>query len=525
MKSGKNVLIGIYWPPFSGEKDVLRTIDSISLSSGGLQLKLVILADGNTTDLNSAMPGTFSVFRNDGYRGKAYCFNCLTGSGTADFFVFVEAGVLLGPDCLLLLLNAIDEHSEYGLAGPSTNSCWNEQGKISITPANSNYRAIAAQVKREHKNECTELLPLHSLSDFCYVVKKEVVDRIGSADEAYGTGGCWEMDFNIRAARCGFKGVWVKGAFAWRTLNWPREDMQKSRQVYQSRFCARQQQGKPAVFKMHCRGDDCSNFAVPALVQTRIAPMNRQLFPLPTAFSRFLPLVSCIMPTSGRPHFVTKAIRSFSQQNYQNKELIIVYNEESDLATDIDVPTGVRLIKTMARSIGAKRNEACKNAGGTILAQWDDDDVYMPDRLSVQVAPLLSGEYEITGLNNFRFHEIQTGLYWVCTPALFNRLFVENVAGGTLVFLKMLWEDHNAYPPVSLREDADFLMSVIRKGARLERIDGRELFIYMRHSANTWRFNAGTFLHPEEWQLTEGPAGIHASSLTEKPVAAPARKP
>lgn len=45
------------------------------------------------------------------------------------------------------------------------------------------------------------LLPLHSLADFCLVVRRQVIEAIGGADEEYALGPCWEMDYNIRAAR------------------------------------------------------------------------------------------------------------------------------------------------------------------------------------------------------------------------------------------------------------------------------------------------------------------------------------
>jgi GT2 family glycosyltransferase len=56
------------------------------------------------------------------------------------------------------------------------------------------------------------LEPLHSLADFCYAVRRDVIETIGATDEVYGLGPCWEMDYNVRAARAGFRGVWACGA-------------------------------------------------------------------------------------------------------------------------------------------------------------------------------------------------------------------------------------------------------------------------------------------------------------------------
>jgi hypothetical protein len=61
----------------------------------------------------------------------------------------------------------------------------------------------------------------------------------------------------------------------------------------------------------------------------------------------------------------------------------------------------IRYIATGAplRSIGAMRNEACQLARGEIVAHWDDDDWYGPQRLTRQVEGIRSGEAsDISGI-------------------------------------------------------------------------------------------------------------------------------
>jgi hypothetical protein len=45
------------------------------------------------------------------------------------------------------------------------------------------------------------------------------------------------------------------------------------------------------------------------------------------SFPRFRnqPLISCVMPTPGRLHFVAQAIAYFRRQDYPNRELVIVH--------------------------------------------------------------------------------------------------------------------------------------------------------------------------------------------------------
>jgi glycosyltransferase involved in cell wall biosynthesis len=211
------------------------------------------------------------------------------------------------------------------------------------------------------------------------------------------------------------------------------------------------------------------------------------------------PLVSCIMPTANRPQFIKKTIDYFQSQDYPHKELLIVYNEDTDLPPTLAVNKNIRLIKITAKSIGAKRNEACRQATGPLIAQWDDDDLYHPSRLSRQLQPILAGVAELTALQDILFYEPATEKCWACSPDLSRRLFAENVAAGTLVFLKTVWERTTGFPATSLREDADFMARALQTGARLQRIDGRDLFIYLRHGANTWRFQPGTYLQQSGW--------------------------
>ena len=67
-------------------------------------------------------------------------------------------------------------------------------------------------------------------------------------------------------------------------------------------------------------------------------------------------------------------------------------------------------------SIGEKRNRACRLARGSLIAQWDDDDWYAPHRLRAQIAPILAGEADITGLQNAIFFELESWAFWRCTP-------------------------------------------------------------------------------------------------------------
>jgi glycosyltransferase involved in cell wall biosynthesis len=175
-------------------------------------------------------------------------------------------------------------------------------------------------------------------------------------------------------------------------------------------------------------------------------------------------------------------------------------------------------------SIGAKRNYACEVARGTVIAQWDDDDWFGPQRLTAQVQPILAGQADITGLTTPYFRDQEHDQWWTCSPALHRKLFEGDVHGGTLVFARRVWAELARYPDRSLAEDALFLRQAVQRGARLQRLDGDGLFIYVRHGTNTWRFPCGSYLQPTDWRQVPPPA-LSAEDWAHFDAARPAQPP
>jgi len=206
------------------------------------------------------------------------------------------------------------------------------------------------------------------------------------------------------------------------------------------------------------------------------------------------------MPTRGRPDFVRQAIGYFLRQDYAERELVIVYESEGDLPWLLpDAPRIVTVRSAPGSSIGAKRNLGISRAHGAIVAQWDDDDWYADERLTRQVAPILDGQADITGLEAGVFFDLDAWSFWRLTPELHRRLFIGDVHGGTLVYRRHIWERLSRYPDSSLAEDALFLRTAQRAGARLRKLPNENLFIYLRHGANAWSFPLGRYLDPRGW--------------------------
>ncbi len=171
------------------------------------------------------------------------------------------------------------------------------------------------------------------------------------------------------------------------------------------------------------------------------------------------PLISCVMPTYGRPDYVNEAIQMFLDQDYPNKELVILNDCAGQIFTcDLPPEAGVRVINHPERfpSLGDKRNACIELAQGEFIAIWDDDDVYLPWRLShsyrmmtAHGTPFYLAEefYEYRGVGE-PLHEKQCGPGQACRP--------------NTLFTKRLWQAVHGYPSINVGEDSEFFRRVKR---------------------------------------------------------------
>src|ERR1044071_5568655 len=122
------------------------------------------------------------------------------------------------------------------------------------------------------------------------------------------------------------------------------------------------------------------------------------------------PLVSCIMPTADRREFVGRAVGYFLRQDYEPKELIVVDDGEDAVGDLMPRDARVRYVRAEGKlTVGAKRNLACEQARGEVIAHWDDDDWHAPRRLSYQVGELLESGAEVCGIRELLFYEPGAG--------------------------------------------------------------------------------------------------------------------
>lgn len=104
------------------------------------------------------------------------------------------------------------------------------------------------------------------------------------------------------------------------------------------------------------------------------------------------PLVSIYMPTKNRAELLQKAINSVLNQDYTNLELIIVDDGSTDETPEIlaklsDQYSNINFYRfEKSQGACAARNWAIQHAKGELVTGLDDDDVFLPNRISSLVA-------------------------------------------------------------------------------------------------------------------------------------------
>src|SRR5688572_11889161 len=123
----KDVCVGIH---VHSKPDQLRaTLASLAMA-GQTGCELLLLPDGPDAPTVAALSQLTHLpqFGTSEPRGVAACFNRLAANSQARVLVLLESGAQVGPGWLEQLLKALAADSRHGLAGPSTNQAWNEQG-------------------------------------------------------------------------------------------------------------------------------------------------------------------------------------------------------------------------------------------------------------------------------------------------------------------------------------------------------------------------------------------------------------
>jgi len=237
------------------------------------------------------------------------------------------------------------------------------------------------------------------------------------------------------------------------------------------------------------------------------------------------PEISCLTVTrEGRLTELTEAVTCFAAQTQPGCELVIVHDGGPDFDSDVrDLAAGspgapVEVVRVgPGLSLGALRNTALSEARGDIVCQWDDDDLYHPERLEIQRRRLVEKDADASFLTDQLHLFVARGeLFWDdWTKERFPMCLIQ----GTMMARR---RSLGSYPEVPRGEDTTVMLDLVRGGARVVAIQQLAwLYVYVFNGRNAWP--EGHHRDISDWKAVTGPrlveeAPVMAARLAEYPI-------
>lgn len=184
------------------------------------------------------------------------------------------------------------------------------------------------------------------------------------------------------------------------------------------------------------------------------------------------PLVTVMLLTTypKRAAWMADALLAYQLQDYPARELVVVNDGDPLRAVHprvrvINVPPGL--------SLGARENIAARAGHGRYVSIWDDDDFYLPERLSSQVKRALADDAVY----------VRTRVMWLTRNDLRVVALVRRFTGASALVRRDAFDRVGGFPDTSWVYDVELYARLRIRGLRCVATDDR-YYVHRRHDAN-----------------------------------------
>lgn len=195
------------------------------------------------------------------------------------------------------------------------------------------------------------------------------------------------------------------------------------------------------------------------------------------------PLVSVIVRTHNRPEYLLQCLASVDSQDYANWEVVIVWNGGKYL--DI----GGESVKNcvIERSpLGEAMNAGMASASGDCLYVMDDDDLLLPDAISLSVETMLATGADLVFSDLIKFGETHgaSGLFLAQPQSFEECLYSKTIPHGSSMYRRSFLTAHGlSYSEdYANAEDYDFLLALLSCRPKMAKLS-KPVYCYRLHSA------------------------------------------
>ena len=178
----------------------------------------VIIVDDKSTDLESLKflsdiaDEKIKIVHNQENLGWVKSVNQGLKESTAEYVCVMNNDTLVTDGWLDEMITVAEKEPDIGLVNPE----WEKPARISIED-------YAKGLKKSNG----EFIETDWARGFCFLVKREVINRIGGLDEAYSPGYYDDCDYSVRAIKAGFRPVRAKASYVYHYRNRTHESVLK----------------------------------------------------------------------------------------------------------------------------------------------------------------------------------------------------------------------------------------------------------------------------------------------------------
>ncbi|QMS84530.1 glycosyltransferase family 2 protein [Candidatus Xianfuyuplasma coldseepsis] len=235
------------------------------------------------------------------------------------------------------------------------------------------------------------------------------------------------------------------------------------------------------------------------------------------------PLVSVIIPTYGRSESLLNSIDSVMTQSYKDIELIVIDDNNSDSEYFKYNYNGLLqsypniIYIAQGKNVGAARarNNAVKVSNGSMIAFLDDDDIWLPDKLKLQIELFNHSSVTNIGMiycftsifdsNRNKIKEIHNE--YKGNPVLVQ--FFKNITStSTMLLPKNVFLEVGGFPLLKSGQDYIFLLNLLEAGYNIDYVAKPLIEQYYHNDeriSNSYNSLLGTF---ETMQVIESKISI-----------------
>jgi O-antigen biosynthesis protein len=209
-------MVSIVVVTFNNLEFTKRCLDSVVTHSGYPNVEIIVVdnasSDGSREYLqnwaNSA-PAR-QVILNDSNRGFAAANNQGMAIAKGDYLVLLNNDTVVTSGWARTMMRHLERNPDIGLLGPVTNNIGNE-AKVDVA-----YRDLAEMPRVSGaytRNHMGQIFDLRTLAFFCVMLRRDVYERVGALDEAYGLGFFEDDDYCRRVQQIGLRVVCARDVF------------------------------------------------------------------------------------------------------------------------------------------------------------------------------------------------------------------------------------------------------------------------------------------------------------------------